>query len=193
MTDPLLDRVQQLLEEESWTSASINDFTISRFESIDALIEQITEKEAVEQVREHCDEWLKNHKQSITALYLGGLLAWREQLLEEADFLELISLFYQKGRLPVVEHLCHRMLSYGENKSALEYLAERYLQAGQEDEYFAVLERLVKVDYNNATVAFQLAQIYEGRGELKSAIALYKKRFFVIFTVNMCRVFMRAG
>lgn len=178
MTDPLLDRVRQLLDEESWTSASVNDFTISWFENLDVLIEEVSVKELVAEVREMCDERLRTHKHSITALYLGGLFSWREQLLEEADFLELIDIFYQKNKLHIVEYLCLKMLSFGENKRALEYLAERYHQSGQEQEYFEVLERLVKVDYNNPSVAFQVAQIYEGKGQKKETIAFYKKAIF---------------
>ncbi|NIZ40498.1 transcription elongation factor GreA [Entomospira entomophila] len=178
MTDPLLDRVQQLLDEESWTSASVADFTVSWFESLDPLIGEITESEAVEDVRNLCDERLRTHKQSVTALYLGGLLAWKEQLLEEADFLELISIVYHKNKLQVVEYLCVKMLSYGENKGALEYLAERYHQAGQDEEHFEILERLVKVDHTNPLVAFQVAKMHEEQGRTNEAISFYKKAIF---------------
>ncbi len=178
MTEPLLDRVQRLLNEEIWTSTAISDFTVNRFEAVDALIKEIYEENAVAEIKEICEERLASNKNSVLALYLVGLISWQDQQLEDADLIELITMFYGKGRMHIVEFLCLKMLKSGESRAALSYLAEYYQQSGQVEERLSILERLMRADYDNPLIAIELAQKSEEGGNLELATNYYKKAVF---------------
>jgi Uncharacterized N-terminal domain of the transcription elongation factor GreA len=57
-------------------------------------------------------------------------------------------------------------------------LAECYLNEENQEAVYGVWERLVKVDYEEADIAKELAEYYEKQGKTEEAIDYYKKALY---------------
>ncbi len=175
MANDLIDRISQSLNEEKWTRATLNSYTIANFEELDEMIGETEEKELTEEVKELCDEHLGHTKNSIIALYISGILALKRQMIDDTNMVILIDIFRGNHKWNIVEFLCNRILSFGENKYALRTLAESYNNDNQQEKLLDVWERLIRVDYEEADIVQRLAAIKEENGDLDNAIGYYKK------------------
>ncbi|MFW5789522.1 MAG: hypothetical protein ACOCW3_06260, partial [Spirochaetota bacterium] len=70
MSDKLIAQVSELLNEEKWTRATLNNYTVANFEELDEVLDRVFEAEIQDEVLEMCDEHLVHTKNSIIALYL---------------------------------------------------------------------------------------------------------------------------
>ncbi len=175
MANDLIERITQSLNEEKWTRATLNSYTITNFEELDELIQQTEEQDLSAEVKELCDEHLGHTKNSIIALYLSGILALKRQMIDDTNMVVLIDIFRGNHKWNIVEFLCSRILEFGENKYALRTLAESYNNDNQQEKLIDVWERLIRVDYEEADIVQQLAAIKEEEGDLDNAIGYYKK------------------
>ena len=73
MTQTLIDRIGEMLNEEKWTRASLNGYTTSNFHELDDLLREANEQGVQDEVQGICDEHLQASRDSIIALYLAGL------------------------------------------------------------------------------------------------------------------------
>lgn len=170
-----LKKITELLNEEKWTRATLNSYTINNFKELDVILDQIAELEIEEDVKEICDEHLHHTKNSIIALYIAGVIALSEQLIDDSNLILLISIFSDNRKWKIVEFLCERILEFGENRYALRTLADCYDNENEEEKKFDVWERLIKVDFEEADIVKQLAERYEKKNEMETAIEYYKK------------------
>lgn len=177
MSESLVKSVQDMLNEEKWTRATISNYSINNFKDLDTVIRDAKTSQSLDDVKKLCDEHLSHTKNSIIALYLSGITALSNQLLDDSALITLINIFIDNHKTPIVEHLCNRMLDFGENKFALRTLADCYKDTNNNDLY-PVLERLVKVDYEEADITKQIAEKYEKDGNIDSAIDFYKKALY---------------
>jgi len=123
MSEALLKHVQELLNEEKWTRATLSNYSTNQFKELDQILKEAKEKRAYDEVKQLCDEHLGHTKNSIIALYLSGMIALSRQLIDDAALVSLITIFVDNHKWPIVKYLCERILDYGESKYALRMLA----------------------------------------------------------------------
>lgn len=175
MSENIINKIENLLNEEKWTRATLGNYTIANFEELDELIKEVMHTENEAEVKQICDDQLEHTKNSIIALYIAGIIALNRQLVDDSNLLMLIKIFSDNHKVNIVEYLCNRILEFGENKYALRVLSECYDTENQQEEKIKIWERLIRVDYEEAEIVKQLAEISEEKGNIEEAIALYKK------------------
>ena len=177
MSESLIKSVQDMLNEEKWTRATISNYSISNFKELDNVIRDAQAIKCIDEIKTLCDEHLSHTKNSIIALYLSGICALSKQLLDDSALVTLINIFIDNHKTPIVEHLCNRVLEFGESKYALRTLADCYKEDNNEALY-SVWERLVKIDYEEADLTKQLAEKYEKEGNIDACVDYYKKALY---------------
>jgi len=177
MSESLVKSVQSMLNEEKWTRATISNYSIANFKDLDAIIRDAREARCLDEIKALCDEHLGHTKNSIIALYLSGISALSRQLIDDSALISLINIFIDNHKTPIVEHLCNRILDFGESKFALRTLADCHKESNNPAVY-EIWERLVKIDYEEADITKQLAEKYEREGDAEAAVDYYKKALY---------------
>lgn len=175
MSEKLIAQVSELLNEEKWTRATLNNYTVANFEELDQVLDKVFEAEIQDEVLEMCDEHLVHTKNSIIALYLSGIIHLSKQNVDDTNLVTLIEIFHDNRKWNIVEYLCRRILEYGENKFALRTLAECYDNENQQEKKFDVWERLIRIDYDEADIVRHLAEKREEEDAIAEAVDYYKK------------------
>jgi transcription elongation factor GreA len=175
MADNLIKTVSEMLNEEKWTRAALNNYTINHFTQLDAVIAQAGEAGIRDEVSALCDEHLQHTKNSIIALYMAGVNSLNKHLVDDTQLIMLITIFADNHKWNIVEYLCNRILDFGENKFALRTLAECYVHKNEEENKYLIWERLIKVDYDEADIVRLLAEKKEAAGDKQGAVEYYKK------------------
>ncbi|MBN1686066.1 MAG: transcription elongation factor GreA [Spirochaetales bacterium] len=175
MSDLLTKEIEGHLNEEKWTRATLNSYTIGNFRELDERIDEVIEADVLDEVKALCDEHLQHTKNSIIALYISGVLSLSRQQIDDSNLITLISIFADNRKWNVVEFLCKRILAFGENKFALRTLAESYENENEDEKKYEIWERLIKVDYEEADIVRTLAERKEAEGDTDAAIDYYKK------------------
>jgi transcription elongation factor GreA len=171
----LVQKVQEMLNEEKWTRATLSGYSASNLKELDTLLEDASREKSLDELKAACDEHLSHNKSSIIALYLSGVVSLMRQQIDDSAMVGLLDVFAENKRWNVVEFVCQRMLDYGENRTALRRLAECYEADGKAEEMYAVWERLVKVDYEESDIVKALAERREKEGKAEEAVDFYKK------------------
>lgn len=175
MSETLIKKIEEMLHEEKWTRTAIGAYTVNHIKELDTVIESVWGASIHDEVFEITEHHLLESKNSIIALYLAGMIGMKKQLLDDTYLVRLVNLFSQNLKWNVVEYICERILSYGENKFALRTLIECYKNENQEDEIQPIMERLIKVDMDEAELPLLLAQKAEKEKNPERAIEYYKK------------------
>jgi transcription elongation factor GreA len=175
MSDTLLEQVSELLNQEKWTRATLNNYTVANFQHLDSVLDEITKEEIEDEVLELCDEHLQHTKNSIIALYISGIVHLSRQTVDDTNLASLIEIFTDNHKWGIVEYLCRRILEYGENKFALRTLAECYENENKDEKKYDVWERLIRIDYDEADIVRHLAEKREEEESIDEAIDYYKK------------------
>jgi len=175
MSNDLLKNVQEMLNEEKWTRATLSNYSTSQFKELDVILKEAREGRFSNELKKLCDEHLAHTKNSIIALYMGGMTALSQQIIDDSAIVSLVTIFVDNHKWLIVKYLCERILDYGESKFALRTLADCYRNENDEGSIYAVWERLVKVDHEEADIAKTLAEHFEKLGDLESAVDYYKK------------------
>lgn len=170
--------ISERLNEEKWTRATLNSYTISNFKELDAIINDEYAKENASSLKEVCDEHLIHTKNSLIALYISGIISFMQQNIDDSKFISLIDLFKENHKWNIVEFLCNRILEYGENKYALRTLAECYENNNELEKKYQVWEKLIRIDYEEADIAKTLAELKRNGGDNETAISFYKKALY---------------
>ena len=175
MNSEIIERINHLLNEEKWTRAAVSSYTVENFKELDGIIAEITDEETKAEVLRNCDEHLARNRNSISGLYISGIITLSRNQLDDSSMMQLEGLFTEAGKWNVAEYLCNRMLEFGNNKAALKELADCYESEGKEEEKVAVWERIIKADTEETDIAKALAEKYESDGDIDMAIEYYKK------------------
>ena len=175
MATELLKTITELLNEEKWTRATLNSYSITNFKDLDTLIEQARGEGIADEVRELASEHLKHTSNSIIALYLSGVLSLSRELVDDTNLIMLISIFMDNHKWNVVEYLAERILEYGENKYALRTLGECYESRDDDEKKLAIWDRLIRVDYEEADIVKILGEKREEDGDIPAAVDYYRK------------------
>ncbi|PIE97864.1 MAG: transcription elongation factor GreA [Treponema sp.] len=177
MSETLKKKLTEMLNEETWTRAAINKYSIADFKELDKIISETKKEDGIEELSEMCSEHLVRSKNSIIALYISSIISLLKQDLDDSNFRSLIEIFTENRRMQIVEHLCLRVLEFGDSKFALRTLAD-YYKASDNSEIYGIWERLVKIDYDEAEIPRLIAEKYEEEGNLEKAIEYYKKSLY---------------
>ena len=169
-------KLKDMLTEEKWTRVAITNYTINDFASLDAIIEEAKEEAEIDELYNICSEHLMHAKMSIIALYIISIISLSKKMLDDSNQITLINIFIDNHKWQIVEHLCLKMLEYGDaaSKFSLRTLASYYRESNDEKVY-DIWERILKVDYEEADIAKFLAEKYEEDGDEENAILYYKK------------------
>jgi transcription elongation factor GreA len=171
----LLKNVQEMLNEEKWTRATLGNYSAAQFKELDTILKECQEARLYEGLKSLCDEHLVHTKNSIIALYISGMIALSRQVIDDSAIVNLVNIFVDNHKWAIVKYLCEGILEYGESKFALRTLAECYRNENNEEGIYGIWERLVKVDIEEAELAKALAEHYEKLGDLDAAVDYYKK------------------
>ncbi|MCL2808729.1 MAG: transcription elongation factor GreA [Treponema sp.] len=171
----LLKNLQETLNEEKWTRASLGNYSTNQFKDLDVILKKAREEKVLDDLKKSCDDHLMVTRNSIIALYLSGMIALSRQIIDDSAMINLVSIFLDNHKWNIVKYLCERILDYGESKYALRTLADCYKNDNEEDKIFDVWERLVKVDFDEADIVKSIAEHYEKQKNKEESIDYYKK------------------
>jgi len=175
MAADLLKNVTDLLNEEKWTRATLNSYSISNFKELDGVIEGARAEGLQEEVKALCDEHIRHTSNSIIALYISGILALSRELVDDSSLIMLINLFMDNHKWNIVEYLCGRILEFGENKFALRTMGDCYANRSDEEHKLEIWDRLIRVDFEEADIVKALGEKREEAGQKDAAVDYYKK------------------
>jgi transcription elongation factor GreA len=175
LSEALIKQVTELLNEEKWTRATLNSYSIGNFSELDEIVATTKEQSAEDEVLAVCEEHLKHTRNSIVGLYISGIISLSKQLVDDSNLIVLINIFMDNHKWNIVEYLCSRILEYGENKFALKTLADVYENKNEQEKKYEIWERYIKVDYEEAEIVKLLADKKEEDGELEAAVEFWKK------------------
>ena len=171
----IIAQVSEMLNEEKWTRATLNSYTVTNFRELDEILDQVFAEDLQDEVNELCEEHLQHTKNSIIALYLSGIIHLHRQTVDDTNLVMLINIFTDNHKWNIVEYLASRILDFGENKYALRTLADCYDSENMQDEKYEVWERLIRVDFEEADIVRRLAERKEQEDDVDAAVDYYKK------------------
>ncbi|MCK5153959.1 MAG: transcription elongation factor GreA, partial [Spirochaetales bacterium] len=175
MSDLVVNKVNELLNEEKWTRATLNSYTINHLNELDAIIEGAETPEVILQIKEVCNEHLVHTRNSVIALYISGIISISRQVIDDGNLIKIINIFTDNHKWNIVEFLCDRILSYGENIFALRTLSECFEHENEKDKKYEIWKRLIKVDYEEADIVRYLAENEEAESNIELAVEYYKR------------------
>ena len=173
-----LNRITKQLDEEKWTRAALNSYTTTYFKELDAIIDDAIENNYAMQLKNLCDEHIMHTQNSIIAMYVSGILSLYFQLIDDSNITKLIEIFTDNHKLQIVEGICEKMLTFGEQKLALKTLSLCYSQSNNEEKKYEIWERLIKIDYDEADIVKNIADRKKDDGKIEEAVDYYKKALF---------------
>lgn len=177
MSEELIKSVQEMLKQESWTRAAINDYSKNNFVDLAKIVEKAREENCTAEIKALCNEHLSHSKESIIALYVSGILSLNDGSLDNSSLSSLISFFQEYKKPEIVIYLAQAILNEDENnKLAIRTLADTYREEGKDEnsaEMWALYEKLVKLDFQEADLAKLLADHFKDVDAQKS-IDYYK-------------------
>ncbi len=189
MAENLVQSVQDMLKEETWTRATISNYTQNNLKELADIVEKARNEQCEDEILDICEEHLSHTKDSIIALYLSGFFSMQKGLLDNTAFETLVDIFQKNHKEAIVSYLCENILEASpNNKFALRTLAENYRMENN-DKAWELYTQLVKIDFQEADVAKLLAEHHAESNE-KLSIEYYKKailRYINIGNYNACK------
>ena len=190
MSENLVQSVQDMLKEETWTRATISNYTQNNLKELTAVIEKARSENCVAEILQISNEHLEHSKDSIIALYLSGMLSLLQGELDNSSLEILVDIFQKNHKEAIVNYLCETILAdEPNNKFALRTLADCYL-AENNDKVWELYAKLVKIDLSEADLAKALAEHYEATGDAELAKEYFKKavlRYTNAGNYNACK------
>ena len=124
----LIQSIQDRLKEETWTRATISNYTQNDLKELSNIVEQARNENCVNEIHDICEEHLSHTKDSIIALYICGILDLQKGDLDNSNLVNLVDIFQKNHKETIVTYLCDSILADDpNNKFALRTLADSYL------------------------------------------------------------------
>lgn len=175
MSEELIKSVQDMLKEETWTRATISNYTKEKFVELAGIVEKARSENCLDEIQNICDEQLLHSKDSIIALYISGMISLQKGTLDNSALVTLVDIFQKNHKESVVEYLCTSILEDDpNNKFALRTLAEYYRSNGNA-KVWDLYAQIVKIDFEEADLARALAEHFESESDVENATEYYKK------------------
>ena len=89
MSEELINSVQAMLKEETWTRATISNYTINNIKELANLLEKAKSEACTKEINEICTEHLSHTKDSIIALYLSGMISIEQKTLDNSNLIAI--------------------------------------------------------------------------------------------------------
>ncbi|MBR5400318.1 MAG: transcription elongation factor GreA [Treponema sp.] len=189
MAENLIQSVQDMLKEETWTRATISNYTQSNLKELADIVDQARSENCVDDILSICTEHLSHTKDSIIALYLAGIFSLQRGIIDDNSLETLIDIFQKNHKEAIVISLCESILDEDpNNKFALRTLAESYMAEGN-DKAWELYTQIVKIDFQEADIAKLLAEHYSD-SDKDLSIEYYKKailRYINLGNYNACK------
>jgi transcription elongation factor GreA-like protein len=115
----LLKNLQETLNEEKWTRATLGNYSTGQFKELDDILKTARNEKIIDELKKSCDDHLVHTRNSIIALYLSGMIALSRQIIDDSAMINLVSIFLDNHKWGIVKYLCERILDWGESKFAL--------------------------------------------------------------------------
>ncbi len=163
------------LQSEQWTTLDIKKFTVAQFKELNQLLSSISDDIERNAIFQLCEEILTQSNKSVVALYILATINLQRQSVDDSHIVTILELFSKNQRWNIVEQLCQSFLQYGENRHILRILANCYEKIGDKAKKIASWERLIRIDYDECEIVYQLANIKRQNGDEDEAINYYKK------------------
>jgi transcription elongation factor GreA len=175
MSENLVQSVQDMLKEETWTRATISNYTQNNLKELTAIVDEARNQNCVNELLDICNEHLAHSKDSIIALYLSGIFSLQKGGIDNQSLEILVDIFQKNHKESIVNYLCENILADDpNNKFALRTLADSYL-ADNNEKVWELYTTLVKIDFTEAELAKTLAEHFDAEGNKEQAIEYYKK------------------
>ncbi|MCQ2573845.1 MAG: transcription elongation factor GreA [Treponema sp.] len=175
MAENLIESVQEKLKEETWTRATITNFTSTNLNELAGFVDKAKSEGVTDEVIAACYEHLGHTKDSVSALYLAGMLSLYKGNLDDTCLETLTDILLKNHKEQIVISLCDSILeTEANNKFALRTLAE-IKKTENNEEYWDLYNKIVKVDFEECELVKLLAEHYEESGDKETAIEFYKK------------------
>lgn len=159
--EEFLADIQGKLNEEKWTNATLEAYSVKNFVELDSFIETAVNGDFLDDLRFLCREHLKDTSNSVIGLYIVGAISLQESAMDDSYVPLLIKSFLEVNKIQVVQFLCEKILMYREHKYALRTLEQIYTDTDDKDALFAIKKRLVLIDSSDAVNAKFLGEYYE--------------------------------
>lgn len=189
MADTLVQSVQDMLKEETWTRATISGYTQNNLKDLADIVEKARNENCVDEILELCDEHLSHSKDSIIALYLSGIFSLQKGIIDNNSLETLVDIFQKNHKEAIVTNLCESILEDApNNKFALRTLADTYM-AEDNPKAWDLYTQIVKIDFQEADIAKLLAEHFADSNKEQS-LDYYKKailRYINIGNYNACK------
>lgn len=181
----LVSKVQEMLKEETWTRSTIESFTKNNLNSLADIVEQARREKVSVEVQDACDDLLLHTKDSLTALYISGMISLYDGALDNSALVSLVDIFKKNHKESLINYMCDKILEdEPNNKFALRTLAENCEDDSQKK--WDLYAKVVKLDIEEADMAKALAEHAEKLAATeddkdksakyqKEAISYYKK------------------
>jgi len=175
MAENLIESIQEKLKEETWTRATIANFTSTSLSELAGFVNQAKDECVADEVIAACYEHLAHTKDSVSALYLAGMLSLYEGNLNDTCLETLTDILLKNHKEQIVITLCDSILETEKNnKFALRTLAD-LKKAENDQSYWEDYEKIVKIDFTECELVKLLAEHYEEAGDKETAKDYYKK------------------
>ena len=176
MSEELENSVREMLKAETWTRAGISSFTTNSLDELSSVLDKTHSEGSEEAIMAICDEQLQKTKDSVSALYIKGMLSLRDRSFESKEIINLIDIFEKNHREQIAEAICDKILSEApKNIFALRKRAEYYKNDGN-NAYWDIYKQIVNLDLTEADLAQQLAEHYRNdEDNEKDAVTYYKR------------------
>ena len=189
MAENLVQSVQDMLKEETWTRATISNYTQSNLKELADIVEKAKNENCVDEILKVCEDHLSHSKDSIIALYLSGIISLQKGIIDNNSLETLVDIFQKNHKEAIVTSLCESILEDDpNNKFALRTLADTYMAEGN-DKAWDLYIQIVKIDFQEADIAKLLAEHFADSDE-KTSLEYYKKailRYINIGNYNACK------
>ena len=175
MAENLIESVQEKLKEETWTRATITNFTSTSLNELAGFVDKAKSEGVTDEIIAACYEHLAHTKDSVSALYLAGMLSLYKGNLDDTCLETLTDILLKNHKEQIVISLCDSILETEQNnKFALRTLAE-IKKSENNEEYWDLYNKIVKIDFEECELVKLLAEHYEELGDNDMAIEFYKK------------------
>ena len=156
--EKILEKLGSIFKEEIWGRIEPKDIGISKFKILDDLFNSVVSEGLINETTDVCNKQLEEHSDSISAMYLIGLIGYHEDKVEDFVMLrKLVDIFTTNNKWAIVEIIAEKILEYGESSIALRALAMSLERLGRSKEAIPVLEDLLKIDRFDAEVSKKLS------------------------------------
>ena len=189
MAETLIQSVQDMLKEETWTRATISGYTQNNLKELADIVEKARNENCVDEILDICEEHLSHSKDSIIALYLSGIFSLQKGIIDNNSLETLVDIFKKNHKEAIVTCLCESILEDApNNKFALRTLADTYM-AEDNPKAWDLYTQIVRIDFQEADIAKLLAEHFAD-SDKELSLDYYKKailRYINLANYNACK------